>query len=44
MKRRRRKVKPYYQDDVVTIYHGDGREIVPKLGRLNGWVVRDEAR
>jgi site-specific DNA-methyltransferase (adenine-specific) len=25
-------VTPYYQDDWVTIYHGDGREIIPTLG------------
>ena len=32
-------VKPYYQDDLVTIYHGDCREILPKLGRVDAIVT-----
>lgn len=31
--------KPYYQDDAVTIYHGDCRSIAPRLARFDAVVT-----
>ncbi len=28
-------MKPYYSDDYVTIYHGDNREILPALEKVD---------
>jgi DNA modification methylase len=34
-------VKPYYQDDLVTIYHGDCREVLTVLGDVADVVLTD---
>lgn len=33
--------EPYYQDDLVTLYHGDCREVIPSLGIVADLVVTD---
>src|SRR4051812_5243515 len=33
-------MKPFYQDDAVTLYHGDCREILPQIG-LADHVIMD---
>jgi site-specific DNA-methyltransferase (adenine-specific) len=34
-------VKPYYADELVTLYHGDCREILPELGLQADCVIAD---
>lgn len=34
-------IKPYYQDDYCTIYHGDCREILPKLENKIDLIITD---
>lgn len=35
----RSEVKPYYQDDWVTIYHGDAREILPEIEGIDSIIT-----
>jgi len=32
-------MEPYYQEDAVTIYHGDAREITPQLGPVDAVIT-----
>ena len=34
-------MKPYYQDEAVTIYHGDCRDVLPTLGPGADLVLTD---
>jgi hypothetical protein len=36
---RLRRMKPYYQDEHCTIYHGDARETFPTLGRVDAVIT-----
>lgn len=28
-------MKPYYEEDGITIYHGDAREVLPQLPKVD---------
>lgn len=32
-------IKPYYEDDLVTLYHGDMRDVLPELGDVDACVT-----
>ena len=33
-------LKPYYDEDGITIYHGDCRDVLPTLGPVDAIVIR----
>ena len=37
-------MKSYYQDEYVTLYHGDCREVVPTLGTFDLRVTKYDVR